>query len=627
MDGVRPAGRVWPAVIGLGLLLVAFVAGLAFVLTRELAETRDREIRAVAIERAQLANELGAVLPVLTREKLNAGFTVEELQGITAALERLRETQPLRGFTIFDSRRRLVYPSAPGLALEVPDGIDRALAGEPAVEQTGGSEDPALQAAVPIRDVRGDVIGGLVVELDEGALYEEVEKERERLVLTLIVAAALLWLVLLPVAVRMARAAAPYVSVEGWRKRRGVRRALTAGELELHYQPKIALSERKPCGAEGLVRWRRRGELVPPGEFLAFLERSELVHELTDWVLDRAAGDAARWRGAGHDLGVAVNLSPRSLVKDDLPARVEAVLTRHGLDGSALTIEVTEHAVFSDPPQVESVLERIAKLGVSVSVDDFGTGHASLARLGRLPIHEVKIDRSFVARMTSDERPFVEAMATLADALGLVVVAEGVEDLATLELLDRTRCQTAQGFFFCRPVPLDAFLRWLESPLAGDIGALAELGVDHESADVGQLVDAARRISGGDVAWLARHTDDEPLVDEVSGDPEFFGVGADRPRLVAKAYCERMIDGEIPNAIDDARAHPATRGLRETGDIDIGAYVGVPVRMRDGRLYGSLCSVSRGARPATPETVRMMSVLAVLIAGRLAAENRPPAAA
>ena len=120
--------------------------------------------------------------------------------------------------------------------------------------------------------------------------------------------------------------------------------------------------------------------------------------------------------------------------------------------------------MLKDPTRVKAVLDALAGLGVAISVDDFGTGQASLARLRGFPIHEVKIDRSFVARMTLDERPFVDSITTMAQALGLEVVAEGVEDRATLELLTSGPCNTAQGFFFCRPVPLEEFLAWLERP-------------------------------------------------------------------------------------------------------------------------------------------------------------------
>ncbi len=297
------------------------------------------------------------------------------------------------------------------------------------------------------------MIGASVVSLDEDELRAEIVEDKERVFVTLIGAAALVWLLLLPFSVRLARIAAPHVSIEHWRTIRGFKRALAAGEIEVHYQPKVAIVDGAPCGAEGLVRWRTDGRVRSAGEFLRYVERSDVVHRLTEFVLDRAVADARTWRQTGYDLGVAVNLSARSFEQSGLPDLVRATLAKHELEPQALTLEVTEKAVFNEPARLESSLNELAETGVSISIDDFGTGHSSLSRLHRFPISEVKIDREFVGGTTADERPFVDSMAKLAHALGLEVVAEGVEDIATLELLAKTPCLAAQGFFFCRPVP------------------------------------------------------------------------------------------------------------------------------------------------------------------------------
>lgn len=617
VDDRGSSARVWPIVLAAGVVLIALVAGIAYGITRQLDRSHDREIRQVAVQRAQLANELGSALPILTEQQMRRGFSSFELLSTSVAVERLRESQPLLGLTIFDRQRRLIYPPAGQLRLRVPAGIGRALGGSPAVERLGESDPPIIEASVPIRDVERNVIGALVVSLDEDRLREEVGKDETRVFVTLVAAAALLWLLLLPVSVRLARLAAPYVSVARWRTARGVRRALTSGGLEVHYQPKITLANGAPCGAEGLVRWRRDGRVVSPGAFLPHVERSALVHDLTAFVVDRAVADAAAWRRAGHDLGVSVNLSPQSFADETLPELVGATLAKHGLEAAALTLEVTETAVFNDAARVESILNALAQLGVPISIDDFGTGHSSLARLQRFPISEVKIDRLFVGRMTADERPFVDSIARLADTLGLEVVAEGVEDIATLELLAKSACRTAQGFFFCRPLPLDEFTEWLVDPHATDMAALEKAGIDHETATIEQLVESARRLSGGDVAWLAHFNDDEYVFVTIGGDQDFFSTKGDSIPL-NESYCARMVAGEIPNAIADARAHRATRGLGITADAGIGSYVGVPVRLPAGDLYGSLCAASHASRSASPETVRLLSVLAGLIGQRLA---------
>jgi EAL domain-containing protein (putative c-di-GMP-specific phosphodiesterase class I) len=604
--------RVWPAVVGLGVLLVALVAALAVAITQELSDSHDREIRDVAIQRAALANELAAGLPELTLAKMRNGFTAEEIDSVTAAVARLEETQPVVGIAIFNRNRELVYPPAPrGIDFRLPAGMNRALAGEPAVERLregSAGDSAAIEASVPIRAPDGNVIGVLAMALDEDELRSSQGDDRKRVFITLIAAAVLLWLVLLPLLLRLAPVVAPLVSPQRWRMRRGIRRALTAGELELHYQPKIELGSGLCSAAEALVRWRREDRLVSPGEFLPYVEDGPLLRDLTAFVLDRAAADAAQWRGAGHDLGVAVNLSPLSLLDEELPARVEATLERHGIEPSLLTVEVTERAVPEDPSRVELVMTRLEDMGVSISVDDFGTGHGSLARLHALPIREVKIDRSFVNRMTADERPFVEAIATMARALGLKVVAEGVEDLATRELVAASGCDSAQGFFFCRPLPPAAFLAWLDSPHANDMAALEEAGIVLDGASVEHLVEGARRVTGADVAWLARVQEERFSFETVRGDDSLWRAQEGKTVELPELYCSRMIHGEIPNAITDTRENPNTRDLAASGDIT--SYVGVPVRLPDGRLYGSLSAAGRIRRRHEPETVRILALLA-----------------
>ena len=599
------------------------MAAVGYGISEQLEDSRDDEIRQVALQRARLANEFGAALPILTARKLEEGLTGRELRSIEVAVRRAQESQPLLGVVIFNRRRQLVYPSVGHISFEVPAGIDNALRGSPTVERlTYG--DPVIEASVPIHDVDGTVIGAFVLSLDEDRLRAVVGQERRRIFATLVGAAVLLWLLLLPASVRLARLVAPSLSLARWRAVRRVRHALSAGGLEVHYQPKVAVASGAPCGAEGLVRCRSKGRLIPPGEFLPHVARSDLLHQVTASVLDQAVADAAAWRREGHALGVAVNLAPESFGDADLPARVEATLKQHGLAPDALTLEVTETAMFRNTDRVESSLRELAQLGVSVSIDDFGTGHSSLARLHRFPISEVKIDRSFVCRMTSDERPFVDSMITLAHALGIEVVAEGVEDLATLELLAKSDCDTAQGFFFCRPLPVDEFREWLAKPHAADVAALEALGVDGEAARVAELVETARRLAGGEVAWLGHFTHGDHVFETVRGDRRFFNAQEGEGVPLATSYCARMVAGEIPNVVDDTRRHPITRELGATAEANIGSYVGVPVRLPDGELYGSLCSASHERAAHPPETVRLLAVLATLIGQRVATTPAGP---
>ena len=235
-----------------------------------------------------------------------------------------------------------------------------------------------------------------------------------------------------------------------------LRRAIASGELVLHYQPKASVRTGTVLGVEALVRWQHptRG-LLSPVDFLDIAEQTGLIRPLTAHVLDRALGDARRWRDSGLALGVAVNLSARSLLDVELPDQVADLLRAHGLPGEALDLEITEGAAMTDPRQALSVLHRLRDLGVGLSVDDYGTGHASLAYLARLPVTALMIDRSFVAAMDADgdSRTIVRSTIDLARNLGLKVVAEGVETSAIWQQLAALGCDQAQGYWLARPAP------------------------------------------------------------------------------------------------------------------------------------------------------------------------------
>ena len=223
----------------------------------------------------------------------------------------------------------------------------------------------------------------------------------------------------------------------------------------LHYQPKCDLSGRV-LGVEALVRWQHpvRG-LVPPLEFLPVAERTGLVHPLTEVVLDLALAQARAWLDAGHRVPVAVNISTRSLLQAGFTESVLTALGTHDVPPGLLGLEITETTIMQDPERALAVLTRLADAGVRLSIDDFGTGYSSLAYLKQLPVHELKIDRAFVAALATSprDRVIVDSTVALAVRLGLDVVAEGVEDQPTLAELARLGCRTAQGFYFSRPVP------------------------------------------------------------------------------------------------------------------------------------------------------------------------------
>jgi diguanylate cyclase (GGDEF)-like protein len=234
-------------------------------------------------------------------------------------------------------------------------------------------------------------------------------------------------------------------------------RGLERGELILHYQPKRDMVG-TVVGVEALVRWQHpaRG-LVAPMEFLPVAERTGLVHPLTEQVLDLALAQARTWADAGHPVPVAVNISTRSLLQPGFAEQVLTALGTHRVPPALLGLEITETTIMEDPQTALAVLTQLADAGILLSIDDFGTGYSSLAYLKNLPVHELKIDRTFVAALTSSERDrvIVDSTVALGGRLGLSVVAEGVEDQATLAELHRLGCRLAQGYLLGRPAPAD----------------------------------------------------------------------------------------------------------------------------------------------------------------------------
>jgi diguanylate cyclase (GGDEF)-like protein len=251
----------------------------------------------------------------------------------------------------------------------------------------------------------------------------------------------------------------------------GIRRALAGDELVVHYQPIVDLEQRRVIGAEGLVRWEHPEHgLIAPGAFVASVEQSGLIGPLTRRVLQTAIANCAEWRRDGRDMSVSVNLSVRNLLDRDLPLEIERLLAEYDVPAAALQLEITESMIMSDPERAMATVGRLSKLGARLSVDDFGTGYSSLANLRRLPINELKIDRSFVSPMLADESDLIIVRSTinLAHDLGLRIVAEGVEDGPTLERLATLGCDLAQGYHLSRPLPGPAFSSWLsQTPRPG----------------------------------------------------------------------------------------------------------------------------------------------------------------
>jgi EAL domain-containing protein (putative c-di-GMP-specific phosphodiesterase class I) len=243
-----------------------------------------------------------------------------------------------------------------------------------------------------------------------------------------------------------------------------MRRAVENHELDLEFQPQVNLASGRPVGAEALVRWNHPTEgAVKPDEFIAIAEAMGLIGTITDQVLARALAAAAdnSWREL--DLRVSVNLSSHNLMQANFAADVEAHLQRTGVRPAGLCLELSELAMMSDSGRALKTMRELAELGVALSIDNFGAGDASLAFLKDLPANEVKIDKSFVASMdsASGNPAFIRSIIYLAKALDLSVVAEGVETEVAAARLAELGCETAQGYYFARPLSAEAFGHWL----------------------------------------------------------------------------------------------------------------------------------------------------------------------
>lgn len=244
-----------------------------------------------------------------------------------------------------------------------------------------------------------------------------------------------------------------------------LRHCVERDQLVLHYQPKIDLTTRKIIGVEALVRWNHpSGELLMPGAFMPEVEHSELMIPITKWVIGEALDKLRAWRDEGHDLTMAVNLGARCLAQGaGIFEMVDGLMAASGLPPDKLTFELTESALIDT--ETPGLLARLQDMDQQLSIDDFGTGYSSLLYLQQLPVAEIKADKSFVTTLSSvkEDAVIVRSIIDLAHNLSVQVVAEGVEDEKTMDLLLEFGCDAAQGYYFSRPVPGDDLTAWLET--------------------------------------------------------------------------------------------------------------------------------------------------------------------
>jgi EAL domain-containing protein (putative c-di-GMP-specific phosphodiesterase class I) len=241
-----------------------------------------------------------------------------------------------------------------------------------------------------------------------------------------------------------------------------LRHAIAHDELVLHYQPTVALKSGKTIGVEALVRWQhpKRG-LMPPDQFIPAAEETELIQPLVRWVLNQGQSQLRRWADAGLEIKLSVNVSAWNLHDPDFPEMTSELLETWGIEPGRLTLEITESSIMAH--SAIDTVSRLSALGVGLSIDDFGTGYSSLAYLKRLPVNEIKIDKSFISGMMADSasvsivRPIIE----LGHNMGLQVVAEGVENRETWDRLVAFGCDLAQGYYLCPPMPASELTHWL----------------------------------------------------------------------------------------------------------------------------------------------------------------------
>ncbi|HEV2814111.1 MAG TPA: EAL domain-containing protein, partial [Solirubrobacteraceae bacterium] len=342
-----------------------------------------------------------------------------------------------------------------------PEPVRAALRG--ATSTATSDDETTLRTAAPVVRREGDpVAAALELILPYGPTADDVDRRTRRVAIALAAIALLVYLLALPALLRAARALRAQYAPRRVELVRELKRAIARDELTVHFQPIAEAATRRPHSAEALVRWK-----YPPDRFIPVVEATEVMWPLTLRVLDLAIRECARWREAGHEVAVAVNVSGAVLHDRRLAREIEAMLAKRGLPPAALEIEVTEGAVMSDAEGAATILRGLTALGISViAIDDFGTGYSSLARLHELPLDTLKIDQSFVMRMAHEgDASIVCSIIELAHALGLKVIAEGAEDEATIDRLASLGCDYVQGYGLTKPLPPEEFGRWL----SGDV--------------------------------------------------------------------------------------------------------------------------------------------------------------
>lgn len=448
--------------------VVAAVSGaVGGYVTQQARQTADQHARSGV----DLLVGIGPQLPTLSAPRLARGLSPTDDAELDAAVVSGRRDGLLSNLELWAASGRVVYTSDWGAEARASSSaldVRAALAGSNAVRSHPGEVDQSryggrgvLDAFEPLRDARGRVFGVLEVSLPLQPIEADAARLQSRIYLVLFGAALVLWLVSFPFTARAAKA-----FVLSWvpgrrRVRRAVRRALAHNRIVLVYQPQVSPADDRCHAVEALVRMRDGDHLRSPDDFLPHIDGTILDAQLADRVVELALAQLAQWHTDGYTLRMSVNLSTANLADIGLPQRLAAAIHRHGCDAHDLTLEVTETGALQDPAVTGPVIQELSALGVDLAVDDFGTGNSSISRLHRLPVREIKIDRSFVMRSDPRSRAYVAAIIGFAQRLDLRVVAEGVEDVQALEFLRELDCDLVQGYFVSRPIPSAEMTHWL----------------------------------------------------------------------------------------------------------------------------------------------------------------------
>jgi EAL domain-containing protein (putative c-di-GMP-specific phosphodiesterase class I) len=491
---LRPAFLVTFTLGGL-----AAVAGLAVMLNWIVTQ----DVRAEQLRGAKQSAELIARTGYAQRLEHQSGplsaSTLRALDETTAAAQR---SGSLHELIVLNRKGRVLYSPDHrqiGDRIRLTSMLGAALDGQTvtslqdATDKATGSHGRRLAVTVPLIPARRtQPVAAVQMRLPYEPVAASIKKQSIRLQLVLIGAALLFYAAMLPRLMAASRAARENFdpAMEILMLELGL--ALEADDLELHYQPIVELASGRVSAMESFLRWKhpRLGPL-PPNEYLAAAARTDLIGPLTLYIIDRALRDCRAWRERGIDAGVHVNLSEANVLDERLPDEVGRLLGQWRVPSNMLCLEVTEEAIAADPKHAADILAGLDEMGVLISIDDFGTGYSSLAGLRDLPVGELKIDRTFISGLMGVDRDaaITRSVIGLAQDLDVRVIAEGVEDAATLQRLLDLGCDGAQGYYFAPALPLPELLAWLSAPTLRSAKADDDVDVAQD-ADVDGLVTA-----------------------------------------------------------------------------------------------------------------------------------------